>query len=162
MERPRMRVTSAVLGAGDPRALATFYERFLGWTLVASEPARPGFPEEDGWAMLRPPPGTTGLLALSFQYEPDYVPPVWPPVAGEQAMMLHLDIEVEDLDAAVAWALEAGAALAEYQPQERVRVIIDPAGHPFCLFPASACLAAFRISLASPARSAPTGVCPTP
>src|SRR6266511_1502167 len=26
MERPRMRVTSAVLGAGDPRALATFYE----------------------------------------------------------------------------------------------------------------------------------------
>ncbi len=133
-----MRVTSAVLGAGDPRALATFYERFLGWTLVASEPARPGFPEEDGWAMLRPPPGTTGLLALSFQYEPDYVPPVWPPVAGEQAMMLHLDIEVEDLDAAVAWALEAGAALAEYQPQERVRVIIDPAGHPFCLFPASA------------------------
>jgi catechol 2,3-dioxygenase-like lactoylglutathione lyase family enzyme len=130
-----MRVTSAVLGAPDPRALAAFYERFLGWELVTSEPARPGFPEEDGWAMLRPPPDATGLLALSFQYEPEYVPPVWPPVAGEQAMMLHLDIEVEDLDTAVAWALASGATLAGYQPQAGVRVLLDPAGHPFCLFP---------------------------
>jgi catechol 2,3-dioxygenase-like lactoylglutathione lyase family enzyme len=133
--RPGMRVTSAVLGAPDPRALAAFYERLLGWTTVASEPARPGFPPEDGWAMLRSPAGSTGLLAMSFQYEPDYVPPVWPPVPGGQGMMIHLDIAVDDLDAAVAWALEAGATLASHQPQERVRVLLDPAGHPFCLFP---------------------------
>jgi catechol 2,3-dioxygenase-like lactoylglutathione lyase family enzyme len=133
-----MRVTSAVLGAPDPRALAAFYERLLGWTLVANEPARPGQPEEDGWAMLRPPVAAPGLLAMSFQYEPGYEPPVWPPVAGSQAMMMHLDIEVQDMDAAVAWAVEAGAVLAEYQPQEDVRVLLDPAGHPFCLFPDSA------------------------
>ena len=44
-----------------------------------------------------------------------------------------MDIAVNDLDAAVAWAIEAGATLADYQPQERVRVMPDPAGHPFCL-----------------------------
>ena len=49
-------------------------------------------------------------------------------------MMMHLDIGVADLDAGVEWALAAGAVLAEHQPQEGVRVILDPAGHPFCLF----------------------------
>lgn len=136
MPRPRMQVTSAVLGSGDPRALAAFYERLLGWTIGASDPPRPGFPAEDGWAMLRPPPEHEGLLALAVQYEPDYQPPVWPPAQGEQGMMMHLDIAVDDLDAAVAWALEAGATLAEHQPQDQVRVLLDPAGHPFCLFPA--------------------------
>ncbi len=49
-------------------------------------------------------------------------------------MMVHLDIEVDDLDAAGAHAVAAGAVLAVYQPQDDVRVYFDPAGHPFCLF----------------------------
>jgi hypothetical protein len=49
-------------------------------------------------------------------------------------MMTHLDIAVEDVAAGVAWAVAAGATLASYQPQEHVRVLLDPAGHPFCLF----------------------------
>ena len=49
-------------------------------------------------------------------------------------MMLHLDIEVEDLEAAGAYATGLGAALAEFQPQEDVRVYLDPAGHPFCFW----------------------------
>ncbi len=48
--------------------------------------------------------------------------------------MMHLDLQVGDLKAAVAHALEAGAKLAEYQPQDNVRVLLDPAGHPFCLY----------------------------
>jgi hypothetical protein len=60
---------------------------------------------------------------------------VWPPVQNRQQMMIHLDIGVEDLDAGVAWALEIGATLAGHQPQEGLRVLLDPAGHPFCLFP---------------------------
>ena len=31
-------------------------------------------------------------------------------------------------------AVEVGAELASYQPQETVRVMLDPAGHPFCLY----------------------------
>jgi hypothetical protein len=49
-------------------------------------------------------------------------------------MSMHLDIEVDDLDAAVAYAVECGAELASFQPQDDVRVMLDPAGHPFCLY----------------------------
>ena len=49
-------------------------------------------------------------------------------------MMLHLDVEVDELDAAVADAIALGASVAEYQPQENVRVLLDPAGHPCCLY----------------------------
>jgi hypothetical protein len=49
-------------------------------------------------------------------------------------MMMHLDFEVDDLDAAVAHAVELGAEEAAFQPQNNVRVLLDPAGHPFCLY----------------------------
>jgi predicted enzyme related to lactoylglutathione lyase len=62
------------------------------------------------------------------------VRPVWPAGPGDQQMMLHLDIEVDDLEAAVAHAVAAGAAVADFQPQQDVRVLLDPAGHPFCLW----------------------------
>lgn len=121
-----------MLGAPDPRALAAFYERLLGWTVVANEGPMPGAPPEDAWVALRPPSGGTGL---SFQYEPDFRPPVWPAALGEQRMLIHLDIAVEDLDAGVAAAVDAGATLSDHQPQQDVRVMVDPAGHHFCLFP---------------------------
>jgi catechol 2,3-dioxygenase-like lactoylglutathione lyase family enzyme len=132
--RPAMSVTAVTISAPDPRALAAFYMRLLGWNLTAEDPPRPGHPPEDGWAQVRPPEGAAGPT-LNFEYdEAGYVRPVWPSEAGEQQSMEHLDIAVADLDAAVAWGLSAGAALADYQPQDDVRVMLDPAGHPFCLF----------------------------
>ncbi len=122
MERPPMQISATVLGAPDPPALGTFYANLLGWTVVKNEPV---------WVMLRPP---SGGPALSFQYEPNYVRPVWPAVAGEQQMTSHLDIAVDDLEAGVESARELGATLADHQPQPHVRVMLDPAGHPFCLF----------------------------
>jgi hypothetical protein len=64
------------------------------------------------------------------------VPPVWPPVPGTQQMQQHLDILVDDLDAAARVAEEAGAEQAggHEDDDEIVRVYRDPAGHPFCLF----------------------------
>ena len=47
---------------------------------------------------------------------------------------LHLDIEVDNLDEAVGAAVALGATQAAYQPQHDVRVLLDPAGHPFCLY----------------------------
>ena len=35
---------------------------------------------------------------------------------------------------AVAEAAALGAREAEFQPQDDVRVMLDPAGHPFCLY----------------------------
>ena len=111
-----------VLEAPDARALAQFYARLLGWRVAKDEP---------GWATVAPP---DGVAYLGFQSSPEYVRPIWPPADGRQQMMMHLDLEVDDLEAAVASAVEEGATVAAYQPQEDVRVLLDPAGHPFCLY----------------------------
>lgn len=114
-------LTGTNLDALDANALAGFYRRLLGWTVVVDDP---------GWVVLRPPGGG---LTLNFQTESRYVRPVWPAGPGDPQMMMHLEIRVDDLDAAVAQAVAIGATLAGFQPQEDVRVCLDPAGHPFCL-----------------------------
>ena len=81
----------------------------------------------------RSSPRPQGAIYFVFQQATDYRPPVWPPVDGEQRPMMHFDFQVGDLDSAVADAVALGATLAEHQPQENVRVLLDPAGHPFCL-----------------------------
>ena len=124
-ERPRIRLRGPVIDAGvagDALDLAAFYERLLGWPVVDSAPG--------GWAMLESSDG----LKIEIQGTNDYRPPIWPTESGEQQMMLHLDFATDDLDAAVAWAVDAGATIAEHQPRPQVRVLLDPAGHPFCLF----------------------------
>ncbi|RBO96376.1 hypothetical protein DFR74_101391 [Nocardia puris] len=73
-------------------------------------------------------------MTLDIEYERRYVRPTWPSQAGRQHITAHLDLPVDDLDAAQRHALEAGATLADHQPQPDVRVMIDPAGHLFCLF----------------------------
>ena len=122
VDRPRMTLSGVVLDAPDARVLAEFYRHLLGWTVRKDEPE---------WVSLVPPGGGT---AISCQSEPAYVRPTWPSTTDHQQMMLHLDVEVDDLDAAGAYAAGLGATLAEFQPQEDVRVYLDPAGHPFCLW----------------------------
>ncbi len=120
--RPRMTLTGTVLDSPDVRVLADFYRRLLGWTVRQDQP---------DWVALSAPDGGAGL---SFQTDAAYVKPTWPAGPGDQQMMMHLDIEVDDLDAAGAHAVAVGAVLAQDQPQDDVRVYLDPAGHPFCLW----------------------------
>jgi len=117
----RFSLATVVLDCPDAPALADFYRRLLGWEVALSKP---------DWVLLRCPTGGTGL---SFQSEADYRRPVWPEQPGAQQKMLHLDIQVDDVEAAGAYAVEAGAVLAGYQPHDNMRVYLDPAGHPFCL-----------------------------
>jgi catechol 2,3-dioxygenase-like lactoylglutathione lyase family enzyme len=119
---PTLRLATVCIDCADASAMADFYGRLLGWEVTLREP---------NWVLMRDPNGGTGL---SFQAEAGYRPPTWPERTGAQGKMLHLDIKVDDLDAAVAHALASGARVAEYQPQARVRVLLDPADHPFCLF----------------------------
>lgn len=122
MPPPRMTLSGVVLDSPDAHELAAFYQRLLGWPVVQDEP---------GWMKLSSPDGGAGL---SFQTEPAYRRPTWPSDPAAQQMMIHLDIKVDDLELAGQHALAAGAVLADVQPQEDVRVYLDPAGHPFCLF----------------------------
>ncbi|WP_163505721.1 VOC family protein [Fodinicola acaciae] len=133
MTRPRLRVTSVTINVSHPHELAAFYSRLLGWPVTADDPPRPGEPPEAGWAQLRPPEGETGPT-ISLEWDRHYRRPVWPSEPDRQLSMEHLDIQVDDLDAAVGWAVAAGAVLADFQPQKDVHVLFDPDGHPFCLF----------------------------
>jgi catechol-2,3-dioxygenase len=117
-----MILAGVVLDAPDAHELAAFYHRLLGWSVVQDEP---------DWIKLGAPDGGP---ALSFTTERQYVRPVWPPGPGDPQMSVHLDIRVDDLEAAGRHAEKAGAVPAEHQPQDDVRVYLDPAGHPFCLF----------------------------
>jgi hypothetical protein len=51
--------------------------------------------------------------------------------------MFHFEVRVDDLEEAVALALELGGSEAPWQPpnrnRDRLRVMLDPAGHPLCL-----------------------------
>ena len=68
-----------------------------------------------------------------FRQAVRYHAPVWPPVNGEQRPMMHFDFQVGDLDSPAAEAVALGASVATDPPEQNVRVLQDPAGHPFCL-----------------------------
>jgi catechol 2,3-dioxygenase-like lactoylglutathione lyase family enzyme len=133
MPRPSLRVGAVTIGALRPRELARFYADLLGWEVTAADPPRPGEPDQAGWAQINPPPPQTEPT-LNFEYERCFRRPVWPAEEGKQTASQHLDIGVDDLPTAVEWAVSQGARQADFQPREHVRVMIDPDGHPFCLF----------------------------
>lgn len=127
MDRPTLRLTSVTIGTDRPGDLAAFYARLLDGEVTADDP-----PSGDdlGWAQVRVPGGPT----LNLEGERRFRRPTWPAEPGGQNATQHLDVQVEDLAAATDWALACGAELAPVQPQEDVRVLLDPTGHPFCLF----------------------------
>lgn len=73
--------------------------------------------------------GTT----IGFGRVEGFTPPSWPDAGAKQ---YHLDFRVDDLAGAEATARELGATVPDFQPgADRWRVLLDPAGHPFCLCP---------------------------
>ncbi|WP_242942211.1 VOC family protein [Provencibacterium massiliense] len=116
---------NVVLDSDHADELSAFYERLLGWTrfkgeeyTVLTDLEQKGLPT---W--------------ITIQQADDYVPPVWPAEREEQQQMAHLDFHVKDVEEAVKHALACGAAMSEIQFDDRWRVMLDPAGHPFCLLP---------------------------
>jgi catechol 2,3-dioxygenase-like lactoylglutathione lyase family enzyme len=117
-----IRLSTVTLDSTDPRGLADFYARLLGWQIVKDEPE---------WVVIEHP---DEYVHLAFALDESHTPPVWPSAPGQPPIQEHLEIQVTDLEGATAHALECGAVLAEFQPQDDVRVCLDPAGHAFCLF----------------------------
>jgi hypothetical protein len=131
MTRPDIAVRTVCLDCDDAHAMAGFYGALLGWEPTFSEP---------DWVLMRNPDGGIGL---SFQAEPSYRQPTWPEEGDLQQKMIHLDVRVtpspgqspaEALAAALDAAVAAGGTPADHQPRDDLRVVLDPAGHPLCLF----------------------------
>jgi hypothetical protein len=118
--RPKISAHSITIMAPDPPVLARFYATLLDAELTTDDP---------DWAQMR-----TDGLTLNVEKERYWQTPVWPATPGSHTSTQHLDLRVDDLAAAQAWALECGAVASDFQPQDGVRVMLDPAGHPFCLF----------------------------
>lgn len=114
------RLASISLDCLDPERLASFYAALLGLQRVFATP--------DGGVIAL----SDGGVALTCMRTDDHQPPTWP--APGQQQQLHLDVSVTDLNAAVDAAIALGAVEAAHQAQPALwRVLLDPAGHPFCL-----------------------------
>jgi len=109
-----------VFDAADLAAESGFWARLLGGTVEAG----------DDWHTV----SVDGEDQVAVQLAPGHVPPQWPDGAPQQ---VHLDLIVEDIAAAHADAVAAGARLLQaaddLDAEEGFQVYADPAGHPFCL-----------------------------
>ena len=123
---PAVRLGGICLDCADAEELAAFWCRLLGWREVARDGS--------DWISIG---GDGTAVGINIQAEPWYVPPVWPEREGAQHKQVHLELGVDDIESAVAFAVSCGATEAPHQPADRdpstLRVMLDPAGHPFCL-----------------------------
>lgn len=114
-----IRFGAVALDCDDPRSLADFYAHLLGFPVAFSS---------DDFAALSGPAG----LWLTMHRVAEHRPPSWP--SGSVPKQIHLDLAVTDLQLSEQHALRAGARRADAQPApDRFVVLLDPAGHPFCL-----------------------------
>jgi catechol-2,3-dioxygenase len=112
------RLGAVALDAPDPARLARFYQEVLDLQVIF---------ENDGFVALK----GAGVL-LTIQRVADLPPVTWP--EGDVPKQIHLDLAVDDLDSSEKALFAAGAVKAETQPSpDRWRVLLDPAGHPFCI-----------------------------
>lgn len=116
---PGAELRGVTLDCADPQTLAAFYSALTGMHELFSS---------DEFVALT---GGSGC-DLGFQRVDGYRAPQWP--GQDVPQQFHLDLRADDLDAAEALALKLGAAKPDHQPGDgRWRVLLDPAGHPFCL-----------------------------
>lgn len=119
-----LELKTVILECNNIPQLLDFYGRLLNWPVVFKEDTFVRIQSKD-----------TGM-GIAFQYDEDYIPPVWPSQIGKQQMMSHLDFAVRDkkeLEAATKRALQLGAKVAEAQYGNGEWItLLDPAGHPFC------------------------------
>lgn len=121
----KIKMYSFTVDCTEPYELAKFYASLLNWDIA--------FHNEE-WACIGAPGTAQGAYpGITFQRNPAYQPPVWPEEPEAQQQMAHLDFAVNDLEKAVEAAVACGASAASAQFSDDWRVMLDPAGHPFCL-----------------------------
>jgi len=120
-QRPPVgKLASISIDCTDPAVLAAFYSDLLGLRRV--------FTTDDESIIAL----SDGAVALTLMRVPDHTPPTWP--KADRPQQMHLDVSVTDLEHAVVAAAALGATQATHQPHPALwRVLLDPAGHPFCL-----------------------------
>ena len=122
-----MKLGAIVIDSDNSEKLSEFYCKLLGWSKEIQ------YFEGDKWIIVS---GDLGDTPLVFQEVSDYQKPIWPPAAGQQQQMMHLDFYVkpEEFESKINHAISCGAILSEEQFfAEHLKVFFDPMGHPFCI-----------------------------
>lgn len=122
-----MKLSSVVIDCDDAEILSEFYKNLLGWEKKVYDHGENGI-----WITLRNKEESTTRLV--FQEVDDYVRPIWPEEKDGQQQMLHMDFYSNNVEYDVKHAIKLGATLSSYQSGDW-KVLIDPAGHPFCIVP---------------------------
>lgn len=120
-----IKMYSFTLDCKEPYELAKFYSELLNWEIY--------FHDEEYTIVGQSGIAQGACPGITFQKNIDYKPPVWPTVEYSQQQMAHIDFAVNDLDKAVKHAINCGAIETKKQFSNDWRVMLDPAGHPFCL-----------------------------
>jgi predicted enzyme related to lactoylglutathione lyase len=120
-----IKMYSFTMDSKDPHELAKFYAELLRWETLSID---------EEYAIAYPSGTHQGSYpGIMFQRNLEYKPPVWPQKPEDQQQMAHIDFAVNDLERAVQYAIHCGAKIAEAQFSDNWTVMLDPAGHPFCL-----------------------------
>ena len=118
MPASRVHLACVVIDCQDPAAMAAFYQAAGGGEITRND-------ADSAWVSMA---GTT----LVLRRVADHCPPTWP--APDVPIQMHMDFLVDDLREAERELHGYGATTAAHQPPgQGLIVMLDPAGHPFCI-----------------------------
>lgn len=116
----RIKHQIVVFDAADIATESAFWAGVLGGTVNT----------DDDWHLVL----VDGQPQVAVQLAPGHTPPQWPDGSPQQ---IHLDLWVDDIDAAHEEVMDLGATLLktaeDTAEHDNFQVYADPAGHPFCL-----------------------------
>jgi catechol-2,3-dioxygenase len=117
---PIVELTAVTLDCQDAAPMIAFYAGALDATVSHSD---------DSGAWIHPDGGPLVLIRVLD----DFRRPTWP--APDVPMQMHLELSVDDVEEAEIRLQALGATTPEHQPHraEGNVVMLDPAGHPFCI-----------------------------
>lgn len=120
MNRPSITFGAVIIDCAKEQVhdMIAFYTQLLDMKLATAEDYPFPYLQGDGFG-------------ITLQPGDDYLPPTWP--SNERGQQLHLDFLVKDLPEAVVFAKALGARESAEQYSEKWHIMLDPAGHPFCL-----------------------------
>lgn len=121
----KIKMYAFTIDCENPYELAEFYAKLLKWEIP--------FYDDDFACVGAPGTNQGAYPGILFQRNSEYKPPVWPTSPEAQQQMAHMDFAVNNLEEAVQYAVHCGATVASAQFSDDWKVMLDPAGHPFCL-----------------------------
>jgi hypothetical protein len=112
-------LAAVIVDCAAAGTMVTFYQAACGGDVIKTD-------GDSAWLKV-------GGATVIFREVAGYRTPTWP--SADVPMQIHLDFAVDDLGRVEKLLWQHGATTPEYQPHrdDGHVVMLDPAGHPFCI-----------------------------